>query len=102
MKKNNYSSSRRKLIKMAIGAGAAGLAMVNRLRHRLTDNKITLIGARTHHYYQPGYTMIASGLWKKESVISQMSDWLPQGVDWIAQNVKSVSGATKTVILADG
>ncbi|CAG9000448.1 MAG: hypothetical protein CENE_02443 [Candidatus Celerinatantimonas neptuna] len=130
MKKNNYSSSRRKLIKMALGAGvlsaiplpllllaapiktkghiviigdgAAGLAMANRLRYRFTGNKITLIGARMHHYYQPGYTMIASGLWKKESVISQTADWLPQGIDWIAKNAKFVSGATKTVTLADG
>ncbi|EHD2266055.1 NAD(P)/FAD-dependent oxidoreductase [Vibrio cholerae] len=85
-----------------MGVGAAGTAMANRLRKRLTGNKITLIGARKEHLYQPGYTMIASGLWAPERVVSQTQDWLPNGVDWVAQDVKAVNGETKSVTLEDG
>lgn len=77
-----------------LGVGAAGTAMANRLRRQLSGNKITLVGARQQHIYQPGYTMIASGLWQPQRVLSSTSEWLPKGVDWVAQDVKGVRAGT--------
>lgn len=85
-----------------LGVGAAGTAMANRLRRQLNGNKITLVGARKQHIYQPGYTMIASGLWQPERVLSATSEWLPKGVDWVAQDIKTVNADAKTVELSDG
>lgn len=87
---------------LILGVGAAGTAMANRLRRRLRGNKITIVGARKQHIYQPGFTMIASGLWPTDRVISNTEEWLPQGVDWIDKDVASISGTEKTVTLING
>lgn len=76
--------------------------MANRLRRQLNGNKITLVGARQQHIYQPGYTMIASGLWRAERVLSETTEWLPQGVDWVAQDIKVIDADLQTLELVDG
>ncbi|MCH8537583.1 MAG: NAD(P)/FAD-dependent oxidoreductase [Alkalimonas sp.] len=70
-----------------LGAGAAGTAMANRLRRSLPSASITLIGARAQHHYQPGYTMIASGLWSPQKVLSNTGQWLSKGIDWLPEDV---------------
>lgn len=85
-----------------VGVGAAGTAMANRLRRQLRGNKITLVGARQQHIYQPGYTMIASGLWRAERVLSETAEWLPQGVDWVAQDIKTIDADLQKLELVDG
>jgi sulfide:quinone oxidoreductase len=46
-----------------LGGGAAGMAMANRLTKRLRGGIITLVEPRETHHYQPGWTMVASGVW---------------------------------------
>lgn len=85
-----------------VGVGAAGTAMANRLRQQLSGNKITLVGARQQHLYQPGYTMIASGLWRADSVVTTTKEWLPKGVDWVEQDISGIAPDAQQVLLADG
>ncbi|KKO44975.1 twin-arginine translocation pathway signal protein [Arsukibacterium ikkense] len=84
-----------------IGVGAAGLAMANRLRRNVTGNRITLVGQRAEHHYQPGYTMIASGLWPEKKVLSTTSQWLPEGVDWQAADVTAIDAAQQQLSLSN-
>lgn len=84
-----------------VGAGAAGIAMANRLRAQLSGNRITLIGARQQHHYQPGYTMIASGLWQPNAVITTTREWLPGGIDWVAQDIRNIHPEQQQVELED-
>ncbi len=69
------------------GAGAAGLAAASRLAARLRGASITLIDARKAHFYQPGFTLVASGIKPASYVQSATSDYLPQGVEWIQAGV---------------
>jgi sulfide:quinone oxidoreductase len=85
-----------------IGGGAAGIAMANRLTKRLTGATITMIGARIPHIYQPGLTLVASGLWQKEKVLTQTSDWLPADFKWIRQDVSELNPDRKIVKLTNG
>jgi sulfide:quinone oxidoreductase len=68
-----------------IGAGAAGTALVNRLVDRLEGAQITLIDPRVEHLYQPGLTLVAAGLKPPSYVVSQTTDWLPDGVTLIPE-----------------
>ena len=45
-----------------IGAGAGGTALANRLVRRLDGGSITLIAPRAEHLYQPGLSLVATGL----------------------------------------
>lgn len=66
-----------------IGAGAAGLDIASRLQRSLEGARITLVGARQQHYYQPGFTLVASGLWQMDRVLTSTQEWVPQNVSWI-------------------
>lgn len=65
------------------GAGAGGLAMANRLARSVRGAKITIIDAREQHHYQPGWTLVASGVWNKNKTISTTAEWIPSGVNWV-------------------
>ncbi|SEI56484.1 sulfide:quinone oxidoreductase [Allopseudospirillum japonicum] len=85
-----------------LGAGAAGTAMANRLYNALEGVKITIAGARQQHLYQPGYTLVASGLWPQDQVATATADWIPAGVHWIPADVAEFMPDQRQVKLQDG
>lgn len=85
-----------------IGAGAAGTAIANRLNNSLSGAQITIAGSRQQHLYQPGFTLIASGLWKISQVTTPTADWLPSGVNWIASDVREFMPDQRKVKLENG
>ena len=87
---------------MIVGAGAAGTALANRLVRRLEGASITLIDPRAEHLYQPGLTLVATGLKPADYVVSQTTDWLPDGVTLISEAVAAVDAESKTVSTAGG
>ncbi len=80
-----------------IGAGAAGTALANRLVRRLEGAQITLIDPRQNHLYQPGLTLVATGLKPANYVVSDTADWLPKGVNWLPERVAAVDAEAKSV-----
>ncbi len=85
-----------------VGAGAGGLSMANRLTNSLQGAKITIIDAREKHYYQPGWTLVASGVWNKEKTETQVADWLPKNVNWVKGMVAEYNPDNNRVILESG
>ena len=85
-----------------IGAGAAGTALANRLVRRLDGAKITIVDPRKEHLYQPGLSLVAAGLKPAGYVVSQTTDWLPAGVELVAEAAAGIDPAGKTVRTAGG
>ncbi|HKM15845.1 MAG TPA: FAD-dependent oxidoreductase [Marinospirillum sp.] len=85
-----------------VGAGAGGLSMANRLTNSLQGAKITIIDAREKHYYQPGWTLVASGVWNKEKTETQVADWLPNSVNWVKGMVAEYNPDNNRVVLESG
>lgn len=85
-----------------IGAGAAGTAMANRLVRRLEGAAITIIDPRAEHLYQPGLSLVAAGLKPASYVVSQTTDWLPEGVTLVAERVAAVDPEAKSVATESG
>ncbi|MDX2101131.1 MAG: pyridine nucleotide-disulfide oxidoreductase [Alphaproteobacteria bacterium] len=69
------------------GAGAGGLAAAAQLSARLDGAKITLVDARREHLYQPGFTLVASGLKPKDYVLSTTAEHVAAGVNWVQEQV---------------
>lgn len=84
------------------GAGAAGLATASRLAARLEGATITLIDARKAHYYQPGFTLVASGIKPANYVTSSTADYVPYGVEFIEERVAEIDPEGNTVVTASG
>ncbi|WP_114417694.1 NAD(P)/FAD-dependent oxidoreductase [Marinospirillum perlucidum] len=85
-----------------VGAGAGGTSMANRLSQVLNGAKITIVDTREQHYYQPGWTLVASGVWEKSKTVTSTADWLPSGVDWVKGKVAEYDPDNNRVILEDG
>lgn len=85
-----------------VGAGAGGTAMANRLARSLEGARITIIDARERHYYQPGFTLVASGVWDKRKTVTDTADWLPASVNWIKGAVAAFEPDANQVVLDNG
>ncbi len=86
-----------------VGAGVAGLAVANRLSRQLPNAKLTLLDSRQQHYYQPGYTLLASGVWKSaDKVIDSNAKLLPTGINWIQENAQEFLPDSNQVVTDNG
>lgn len=85
-----------------VGAGAGGISMANRLTNSLQGAKITIIDTREKHYYQPGWTLVASGVWNQAKTETQVSDWLPKSVNWVKGKVAEYDPENNQVVLETG
>lgn len=82
---------------LIIGGGAAGISMAARLSQYLKDPDITLIDPSDRQYYQPGFTLIASGVYKPEDVWKKQESCMPSGVTWIKDAVAAVDPVKQSV-----
>jgi sulfide:quinone oxidoreductase len=69
------------------GSGLAGVAAANRLARELDGARITIVDRKEIHNYQPGYTLVATGVWPVEKVSDRNVDLIPPGVEWVREMV---------------
>lgn len=87
------SQSSDKAVKIVIaGSGAAGISIANRLADALPNGKIVIIDKKEPHFYWPGLTLVAQGIWDKSEVLPGANEkFLPKGAN-IEHIKKMVSG----------
>jgi sulfide:quinone oxidoreductase len=85
------------------GSGAGGIAVANRLARGLEGARITIIDGRQQHYYQPGWTMVAGGVWPMERTVEQSNArFHPHGIEWVRDFVAEFDPAANTVVTRGG
>src|SRR5690606_15319583 len=84
------------------GAGAAGLATASRLAAALDGAQITIIDTRMQHWYQPGFTLVGSGVKPAHYVVSNTADYVPSSVEWLQESVAEIDPEAKKVVTSRG
>jgi sulfide:quinone oxidoreductase len=84
------------------GSGLGGIAVANRLSALLDGAKITIVDRKEEHNYQPGYTLVATGVWPVDKVKNRNADYLPANVQWVKDMVAEFDPAANTVVTAGG
>ena len=84
------------------GSGLGGIAVANRLSKMLDGAKITIVDRKEEHNYQPGYTLVATGVWPVDKVRDRNADFQPAGVEWVKDMVAGFDPAANTVVTAGG
>jgi sulfide:quinone oxidoreductase len=84
------------------GSGLAGLAVAHRLTRMLDGARITIVDAKREHNYQPGYTLVASGVWPVAQVRDRNSDLMPRGVEWVQEMVAGFEPDANVLLTAGG
>ncbi|MCW5612426.1 MAG: NAD(P)/FAD-dependent oxidoreductase [Rubrivivax sp.] len=84
------------------GSGLGGIAVANRLAGLLDGARITIVDAKEEHNYQPGYTLVATGVWPVDKVRDRNADFQPAGVDWVHEMVAGFDPAGNAVLTTSG
>jgi len=85
-----------------IGGGAAGVSTAASILRRRKGVDIAIIEPRTEHYYQPGWTLVGGGVFKREQTERQMASLIPKGVQWVRAACAGFAPERNQVILEDG
>ncbi|SEA10069.1 NAD(P)/FAD-dependent oxidoreductase [Rubrimonas cliftonensis] len=82
---------------LILGAGAAGITAANQLARRVEGAAITLVDPRREHLYQPGLSLVATGLKPEGYVLSRTREWLPAGVTLVEEAVAAIDPEARRV-----
>jgi sulfide:quinone oxidoreductase len=85
-----------------VGAGAAGITVAAQLVGKLSNPDITIIGPNDIHLYQPGQTLVASGVWKQSDLGQKTADYIPSGVNWEKTKVTEFDADNNQVKCSNG
>ncbi len=86
-----------------IGGGMAGTALAYRLSRAITYPVITLYEPQERScWYQPGMTMVGTGLWPMEELAYERDKYLPMHVSLNRNAVTSIDANTRTVTDSSG
>lgn len=83
-----------------VGGGAAGITMAAYLADMLRYDDITIIDPNTKHYYQPGYTLIAGGIFEPEDVVRTTESLIPSDAKWLQDSVTELNPDNNSVTTA--
>jgi sulfide:quinone oxidoreductase len=84
------------------GSGLGGIAVAARLSKLLDGARITIVDAKQEHHYQPGFTLVATGVWPVDKVRDRNADFQPAGVEWVREMVAAFDPAANAVVTASG
>jgi sulfide:quinone oxidoreductase len=87
---------------VVVGSGLGGQAVAHRLVGLLDGARITIVDAKQEHHYQPGYTLVATGVWPIDKVRERNADFMPEGVEWVQEMAVAFEPAANTVVTGSG
>ena len=85
-----------------VGGGAGGLGAASSLLRRKPNLDILVIEPTDSHFYQPGWTLVGSGVFDRKVTIRSMASVMPRGVKWKRSAVAAFEPEQNGVVLEDG
>lgn len=85
-----------------VGGGTGGITVAARLFRALKQPDIAIIEPSSAHYYQPLWTLIGGGVFKKEVTRRPEKDVIPRGASWIQERVVELCPGDNTVVTDGG
>ena len=95
-------SSDKKVKVLVVGGGAGGIMALVRLHRAMSNAEFTIIAPNEIHLYQPGQVFIAAGLYTHDDVVKQNKEFIPDGVNWIKDEVATFDPDNNNVVTRAG
>lgn len=73
---------------LIVGGGAGAMMALARLHRAIAKPDITIIAPNEIHLYQPGQIFMAAGLYTQADIVKPNSDFIPEDVTWIKDEVE--------------
>ena len=81
---------------MIAGGGTAGITTAAALRRAGVDD-IAVLEPSDTHYYQPLWTLVGSGVVRRDTTARPQASVIPKGVTWILDRAKTIDPVARTV-----
>lgn len=88
--KANHRVSHAKGRIVVIGGGAAGMDIAARLRRSIAEPDIIIIDPADRHFYQAGFTLLASGVFAPDELHRPQRSLIPEGVRFLQDSVEEI------------
>jgi len=85
-----------------VGAGAVGLATAASLLKHNPKLTVTVFDPADEHYFQPGWTLVGSGIMPQEKTVRSMDSVIPKKVSWVQEAVTEFRPESDFITLANG
>lgn len=85
-----------------IGAGLGGITLSASLIKAMPNAKITLFDKDENFYYQPGFTLIAAGIYTLDDVLYKKSELLSDKVECKKENIAQILPNNNQIISENG
>ncbi|MCA9567297.1 MAG: NAD(P)/FAD-dependent oxidoreductase [Myxococcales bacterium] len=87
---------------LIVGGGAAGITLASLLTKEGDVSDVAIIEPSEVHYYQPLFTLVGGGVFKKGDTSRAEAKCIPPGVTWIKDRAATFDPANNSVTLAGG
>lgn len=87
---------------LIVGGGDAGITISARLMRGLNNPDITVVDPSATHFYQPGQTLVGSGVWDLDDISYQLTDVLHRDVKLIPKKAQRLDPDHNQVHIEDG
>ncbi len=87
---------------VVVGGGSGGIAVAASLLKRDAGLSLAIVDPADKHFYQPGWTMVGSGIFDPESTCRALSSVIPKNATWIKKAVAGFDPLNNCVELDDG
>ena len=85
-----------------VGGGTAGITVAAQLKRKNAALDIAIIEPSEEHYYQPIWTLVGGGVFKKEVSVRKTANYIPKGVTWVKDFVASFSPESNFITTKSG
>src|SRR6202045_3544223 len=85
-----------------VGGGASGITVAAELKRHDPGLDIAIVEPSELHWYQPGWTLVGAGVFRREQTLRREEKLIPKGVTWIRAAAASFHAEENLVRLSDG
>src|SRR5258708_2159929 len=85
-----------------VGGGAAGITVAAELKRHDPGLDIAIVEPSELHFYQPGWTLVGAGVFRRKQTERREEKLIPKGVTWISAAAASFHPEESLVRLSDG
>lgn len=87
---------------IVVGGGNAGISVTAQLLKKNNSLDIAIIEPSSKHYYQPAWSLVGAGIFKKENTVRDEASVIPKKAFWIKNAVKGFLPDVNKIELSTG
>lgn len=87
---------------LVVGGGTGGITVAARLRRARPALDVAVVEPSDKHFYQPAWTLVGAGTFRKADTVREEKDVIPRGATWLRDGAATFEPERNVVVLRSG